>query len=54
MRTGRRDIPRTATAIAIRETRLLALERGDFLDAVTGSAVSWRTADELVAERLSS
>jgi CRP-like cAMP-binding protein len=47
-----RDIPRTATATAIQDAQLLALEREPFLEAVTGSARSWRAADELIAERL--
>ena len=47
-----RDIPRTATATAIGEVRLLALERAPFLEAVTGHAPSRRAADELVTERL--
>jgi MFS family permease len=47
-----RDIPRTATVQAVTETRLLALERGPFLEAVTGYAASRTAADQLVAERL--
>jgi hypothetical protein len=47
-----RDIPRTATVQAVSDTRLLALERGPFLETVTGYAASRDAADELVAERL--
>lgn len=47
-----RDIPRTATATAVGEVRLLALEREPFLEAVTGHASSRRAADDLVAARL--
>jgi MFS family permease len=47
-----RDVPRTATVEAVSELRLLALERDDFLDAVTGSRRSARAADTQVDRRL--
>lgn len=46
-----RDVPRTATVTALTPMRLLALERADFLEAVTGHAQSRRAADALAAER---
>jgi MFS family permease len=48
-----RDVPRTATVTAATHLRLLALEREDFLAAVTGSRPSSEAADELVERRLS-
>jgi len=47
-----RDVPRTATVTARTPVRLLALERSDFLAAVTQDARSARAADALVAGRL--
>jgi MFS family permease len=44
-----RDVPRTATVKAIVETELYALQRDDFLAAVTGHAAA-RAAGEAVAE----
>jgi hypothetical protein len=49
-----RDVPRTATVRACRETRLLALGRDNFIAAVTGHHRSHGAADELMAERRSS
>jgi MFS family permease len=49
-----RDVPRTATVRAKSELRLLALERDDFIAAVTGHAASVDAADAVVATRLSS
>jgi CRP-like cAMP-binding protein len=46
-----RDIPRTATVRAIDNLRLYALERDDFIAAVTGHAPSREAADSLVASR---
>ncbi|MCZ3389712.1 MAG: MFS transporter [Actinomycetia bacterium] len=43
-----RDVPRTATVVTIRATRLLSLQRDDFLTAVTGTAGSVRVADETI------
>jgi MFS family permease len=48
-----RDIPRTATIIAVDELHTLALRREQFLAAVASSARSGVAAESLVAERLS-
>jgi CRP-like cAMP-binding protein len=47
-----RDVPRTATVRSVGELRLYALERDDFLAAVTGYAPSRAAADNIVAARL--
>ena len=47
-----RDVPRTATVRAVDELRLFALERDDFIAAVTGHAPSREAADSIVAARL--
>jgi hypothetical protein len=47
-----RDIPRTATVRAQTDAALWALEREDFLDAVTGHARSRASADEVAVARL--
>jgi len=47
-----RDIPRTATVRAQTGASLWALEREDFLDAVTGHARSRASADEVAVARL--
>ena len=47
-----RDVPRTATVTAVTATRLYALERADFLAAVTGHALAEAAADEIVDTRL--
>jgi MFS family permease len=47
-----RDIPRTATVRAQTAASLWALERDDFLDAVTGHARSLASADEVMVTRL--
>jgi CRP-like cAMP-binding protein len=47
-----RDVPRTATVTAATPTRLFALERADFLAAVTGHALAEAAAEEIVGERL--
>ena len=49
-----RDVPRTATVRAKTEVELRALERDDFIAAVTGHAASADAADSVVAARLSS
>jgi hypothetical protein len=49
-----RDVPRTATVRARGEVELRALERDDFIAAVTGHAASAEAADSVVATRLSS
>lgn len=47
-----RDVPRTATITAVEDTRLLALEREDFLAAVTGQREARLAADDIVSRRL--
>jgi MFS family permease len=49
-----RDLPRTATATARTPVVLYALEREDFLAAVTGHAPSEQAAQEVVSARLAS
>jgi MFS family permease len=46
------DVPRTATVRAVDRLELYALERDDFLAAVTGHAPSRAAADTIVAARL--
>ena len=48
-----RDVPRTATVTAKSEVSLRALERDEFLSAVTGHPASVEAADAVVASRLS-
>jgi MFS family permease len=47
-----RDVPRTATVEAKAGTKLYALERDEFLSAVTGHPESAEAADAVVASRL--
>jgi predicted MFS family arabinose efflux permease len=47
-----RDVPRTATITALEPTTLLALERDDFIAAVTGHASSREAADAVIGSRL--
>ena len=47
-----RGVPRTATVIADEPTVLFALERGEFLDAVTGNSEVNNRADDLIAHRI--
>jgi MFS family permease len=47
-----RDVPRTATITAVEQTTLLALERDDFIAAVTGHAPSREAADAMIGARL--
>lgn len=49
-----RNVPRTATVRARTEVELRALERDEFIAAVTGHAASAEAADSVVATRLSS
>jgi MFS family permease len=49
-----RDVPRTATVTARTDLDLYALERDDFLAAVTGHAPSAEAADAVIAARLGS
>jgi MFS family permease len=46
-----RDVPRTATVTAATATRLYALERADFLAAVTGHALAEAAAEDVVDAR---
>jgi MFS family permease len=47
-----RDVLRTATVTAATATRLYALERADFLAAVTGHALAEAAAEDVVGDRL--
>jgi MFS family permease len=47
-----RDVPRTATVTAETDTDLQALERDEFIAAVTGHAPSANVADAVIASRL--
>jgi MFS family permease len=47
-----RDIPRTATVIASTQSRLYALERDDFLAAVTGHSAVRAAGEAVVQQRL--
>jgi hypothetical protein len=47
-----RDVPRTATVMAVHDSKLLALERSDFLAAVTGYADSADAAHAVARTRL--
>jgi len=47
-----RDVPRTATVSAATQTRLLSLERDEFLRAVTGHAPAREAADAVASERI--
>jgi len=47
-----RDVPRTATVTAEVDTNLFALERDEFIAAVTGHAPSAEVADAVIASRL--
>jgi MFS family permease len=47
-----RDVPRTATVTALEPLRLYALERDEFIAAVTGHDPSREAADSLIASRL--
>jgi len=49
-----RDVPRTATVTAEENTKVLSLERDEFIAAVTGHATSRDAADSVIAQRLGS
>ena len=47
-----RDVPRTATVTAVQPTELLALDRNDFLEAVSGIGEAGRVAEDIASRRL--
>jgi hypothetical protein len=47
-----RDVPRTATVTATTAARLYALDRSDFLDAVTGQDEALAATEDVVSRRL--
>ena len=47
-----RDVPRTATVTADEPSVVLALERADFLDAVTGNSEVNNRADDMISKRI--
>jgi hypothetical protein len=47
-----RDVARTATVTATTDTRLWALDRADFLDAVTGQDEALAATEDVVSRRL--
>jgi CRP-like cAMP-binding protein len=47
-----RDVPRTATATALTDVEVLALEPEVFVAAVTGHAPSRAAADAVIATRI--
>lgn len=49
-----RNVPRTATVRALTDVKLCALERDDFIAAVTGHGQSTEAADAVIAVRLAS
>ena len=47
-----RDVPRTASISAVEDTELLAMDRHDFLEAVTGQIEARSAAEDIVTRRL--
>jgi CRP-like cAMP-binding protein len=47
-----RDVPRTATVVAVTELELLSVEREAFIGAVTGQPESAEAAHSVIASRL--
>jgi CRP-like cAMP-binding protein len=47
-----RDVPRTATVTATEPSVVFALDRDDFLNAVTGNSEVNNRADDLISRRI--
>jgi MFS family permease len=47
-----RDVPRTATVVAVADSQLLCLQRDDFLAVVTGHSAAYAAGEEIADSRL--
>jgi CRP-like cAMP-binding protein len=47
-----RDVPRTATITALEDTTLMALDRADFLSALSGNEEGNQAVDAVISHRL--
>ena len=47
-----RNVPRTATVTAVTDVKLWALDRDDFLGAVTGTGAARVAAEDIVSRRI--